>query len=258
MVGWWPWTTEGTDLHTIQIAYRHDARKLEGGSLSTADETFADVRVNQPVPFHAERDATALSRARGTNVPSDAAHTSNTRYSLVTEQWQTGYTESSQRDIDRELHNLLTEPDPVALHRNWLTSRYAASFPEAVSEPTTSLKYHTLLVAALLSHYSDDRAFPDLALHVDPPGTIVPHETVFAGPRFSLRIGRDDGHDQSARLGERPWQSWPSAWTRLPVHPLDVESNPHDRLLDANLRRLRAWSTALQYIADVESGEASE
>ena len=116
--------------------------------------------------------------------------------------------------------------------------------------PYTSLKYHTLLVGALLDNYRTDNEFTDLQLIVDPAGKIVPFRTVFDGEQFALRIGTSDADRPSARLGSRPWQSWASVWNRLTSHPLDTDGDKYDMTLDANLRRIQSWSTALQYIEE--------
>ena len=116
--------------------------------------------------------------------------------------------------------------------------------------PYTSLKYHTLLVVALLDNYRAGHEFDDLRLIDDDATEIVPHRTVYAAEEFALRIDRDAHEHPSARLGSRPWRSWASAWNRLTAHPLDTTHDKYDMVLDANLRRIGAWSTALQYIED--------
>ena len=110
-------------------------------------------------------------------------------------------------------------------------------------------------MAALLDNYRAGHEFANLLLVVDDAGEIVPHRTVFAGDRFTLRIDEDASGDPWARLGSRPWRSWASAWKRLTAHPLDTDSDKHDMVLDANLRRIWSWSTALQYIEDYETRE---
>jgi len=72
------------------------------------------------------------------------------------------------------VRELLGETDSEAMHQMWLASDVAALFNEAISFPYTSLKYHTLLVAALLDNYLDGHAFADLSLVVDDAETIVP------------------------------------------------------------------------------------
>jgi hypothetical protein len=126
----------------------------------------------------------------------------------------------------------------------------AAAFNESVYHPYTSLKCHTLLVAALLDNYLDENEFADLRLIVDLAGEVVPFRTVFDGDRFAFRIDAEDGDRPSARLGSRPWRSWTSAWNRLTAQPLDTDHHKYDMTLDANLRRMQSWSTALQYIED--------
>jgi len=54
--------------------------------------------------------------------------------------------------------------------------------------PYTSLKYHTLLVAALVSNYEAGGTFEDLALVVNAPTTVVPHRTILSVDAFSLRL----------------------------------------------------------------------
>ena len=36
------------------------------------------------------------------------------------------------------------------------------------------------------------------------------------------------------------------------AHPLDTDHDKYDMVLDANLRRIGAWSAALQYLEDFE------
>jgi hypothetical protein len=112
-------------------------------------------------------------------------------------------------------------------------------------------------VAALLDNYRAGHEFADLLLVVDDPEEVVPHRTVYAGDRFALRIDENADGQPWARLGSRPWRSWASAWKRLTAHPLDVNHDKHDMMLDANLRRIWSWSTALQYIEDFETRRAN-
>lgn len=157
----------------------------------------------------------------------------------------------SARDrVERAVHGLITESDPDVLHEGWLTSDVASAFNESVYYPYTSLKYHTLLVAALLDNYRRGHEFDDLSLVVDSPEVIVPHQTVYAGDRFALRITADPADRSSARLGANPWRSWATTWCRLTDHPLDTAHDKYEMVLDVNLRRIGAWSTALQYIED--------
>ena len=150
------------------------------------------------------------------------------------------------------MSDLIDIADAQAAHQQWLTSDVAAGFNESVYHPYTSMKYHTLLVAALLDNYRAGHEFADLSLIVDYPDQIVPFRTVFDGERFALRIGvKADGHP-AAHLGSCPWRSFASTWNRLTAHPLDIDHNKWDMTLDANLRRIQSWSTALQYIEDFE------
>ncbi len=231
-------------------AFRHDAHKFTGESHDNARETFDGIPVNQSVPMGADGDAATLSRPQQKQEQTVPTHDNHCRLSLLTGETIHEPREFSRSTVTDPVQELLTTADPQLAHKQWLDSEIAAGVNESVYHPYTSLKYHTLLVAALLDNYRVDNDFSELRLIVDPPVTIVPYRTIFSGERFTLRIDVDDNERPSARLGSRPWRSWASTWSRLSTHPLDTDSNKYDMTLDANLRRIRSWSTALQYIED--------
>ncbi|MDQ2049778.1 hypothetical protein RBH26_04715 [Natronolimnohabitans sp. A-GB9] len=233
-------------------AYRHDAHKMNGQPHDYAPETFAGVLVNQTVPHGADGDASALSRPSGKPEQTVENHDTLYRLSLIEGESRYDPQEFTRNGVESAVRELLAEDDPEAMHRMWLESDIVSAFNESVYYPYTSLKYHTLLVAALLDNYRDGNEFADLRLVVDDAEEIVPHRTVYAGDEFALRIDVDARGRPSARLGSRPWRSWASAWNRLAAHPLDTAHDKYDMLLDANLRRIGAWSTALQYIEDFQ------
>ncbi|ELZ96562.1 hypothetical protein [Haloferax sulfurifontis] len=231
-------------------AYRHDAHKFTGESHEDAREEFAGVPVNQSVPEGADGDAAALSRPLDVQKQTVPTHADHYRLSLLTGETVYDPETFTRTTIESEVSNLIATEDAQAAHERWLASDVAAAFSETVYHPYTSLKFHTLLVAALLDNYRDGHEFADLRLIVDPVGEVVPFRTVFDGDEFALRIDIEDGGRPSARLGSRPWRSWASAWNRLTAHPLDTDHDKYDMTLDANLRRMWSWSTALQYIED--------
>ena len=231
-------------------AYRHDAHKFTGESHDNAQETFAGVRVNQSVPEGADSDAAALSRPQQKQEQTVPTHDNHYRLSLLSGETVYDPERLSQATIESNVRELLAVENAAAAHKRWLRSDVAAAFNESVYHPYTSLKYHTLLVAALLDNYRDEYEFGDLRLVVNPADEVIPFRTIFDGERFSLYIDSDSNGQPSARLGTRPWRSWASAWNRLTSHPLDTDHNKFDMVLDANLRRIQSWSTALQYIDD--------
>ena len=230
--------------------YRHDAHKLNGRPHDNAPETFAGVSVNQPVPHGADGDASALSRPYGQPEQTVETHETHYRLSLIDGESRYDPRGVTRDGVESTVRDLLTEDDPETMHRAWLDSDVAAAFTETVYYPYTSLKYHTLLAAALVDTYRAGHEFADLQLVVADADEIVPHRTVYADERFSLRMDVHTRGQPSARLGSRPWRSWASTWNRLETHPLDTDSDKYDMVLDANLRRIGAWSTALQYIED--------
>ncbi len=231
-------------------AFRHDTHKFTGESHEDAREEFAGVPVNQSVPEGADGDAARLSRPQQKQEQTVSTHDDHYRLSLLTGESVYDTNEFSRTVIGDQIRELLTIEDAETAHQEWLSSDIAAAFNESVYHPYTSLKYHTLLVVALLDNYNAGNGFEKLRLIVDPVGEVVPFRTVFDGDRFALRIDIEAGDRPSTRLGSRPWRSWASAWNRLTVHPLDTDSDKYDMVLDANLRRMQSWSTALQYIED--------
>ncbi|MCD2200732.1 hypothetical protein LPA44_12600 [Halobacterium sp. KA-4] len=230
--------------------YRHDAHKINGQPHDTAPETFVGVPVNQTVPHGADGDASALSRPTGKPKQTMENHETHYRLSLIEGESRYSPDKFTRNGVESAVRDLLIEDDHEAMHQAWLTSDIVSVFNESVYYPYTSLKYHTLLVAALLDNYRDGHEFADLQLVVDPAGEIVPHRTVYTGERFALRIDEGIDGQPSSRLGSQPWRSWASTWNRLTAHPLDADHDKYDMVLDANLRRIGAWSTALQYIED--------
>ena len=231
-------------------AYRHDAHKFTGESHDDAREEFAGVSVNQSVPEGADGDAAALSRPQNKHEQTVPNHITHYRLSLLSGETAYDPGEFSRATVENEIADLIAIEDAQTAHTQWLASDVAAAFNESVYHPYTSLKYHTLLVAALLDNYRANHDFADLRLTVDPASQVVPFRTVFDGDRFALRISPDADGRPSARLGSRPWRSWASVWNRLTAHPLDTGHDKYDMALDANLRRTQSWSTALQYIED--------
>jgi hypothetical protein len=249
---------QGRNEEKVMVAaYRHDAHKLNGEPHRTAPDTFHGVPVNQQVPLGADADASALSRPAAEPEQTVANHDTHYRLSLLTGESAYDPDGFARPVLSEAISDLLTGSELEAMHRAWLTSDVASGFNESVYYPYTSLKYHTLLVAALLDNYRDGHAFDEVLLIVDDPGEITALRTIYSGNRFSLRIDTERDGNPWARLGSRPWRSWASTWTRLTDHPLDTAHDEYDRALDANLRRIWSWSTALQYIEDFEQWRMS-
>jgi hypothetical protein len=231
--------------------YRHDVHKARLRSHADAEDWVAGVRVNQEVPRGADGDAALLSRPRGEPSQTFEGHDSPYRLSLVSgsisPQVETASVWPAVRD-------LIQVEDPVELHAAWLASREVGVFSESVYYPYTSLKYHTLLAAALFDNYRAGYEFEDLYLAVESAGegtpSVVPHRTVLQTAEVALTVtGEPDGRP-AARFGDAPARSFADAWSRLPEHPFQADSGREWRILDAQLRRIQSWSTALQYIED--------
>jgi len=226
--------------------YRHDAHKMRGRSHAAGPREIAGVEVNADVPYGADADAAALSRPSGKPQPVVEGHDTHYRLSLITGRSRYDPDTFALRHYEDELLALLATDDAEAMHRAWLDSRVVAAFNEAVSYPYTSLKYHTLLVGALVDCYRNGHGFGDLRLVGDESAEVIPFRTVYHDGARSLHVTTDHG----ARFGEVPSRSWGSVWSRLPSHPLQTDEYREHMVVDAQLRRIRAVSTALQYLED--------
>jgi len=231
--------------------YRHDAHKLRGRSHDSNSNRLAGVTVNLDVPYGADADAAAMSRPRGKPSMTVDGHDTHYRLSLLTGKSRYDPHDFSLNAKQDAIGRLLTIDDAEDMHAAWLESDLASGFNEAVHYPYTSLKYHTLIVASLVHAYRNDHGFDDLYLTVDNSDKRYAHQTIYSGDGFSLRIAPDpDG--ACARLGSRPARSFSGTWQRLTAHPLSTMSNRWEMQLDAHLRRVRSWSTALQFIEDYQ------
>lgn len=243
--------------------YRHDAHKLRHRRHNAAADEYAGVPVNEKVPLHADRDAALLSRPRGEPEQTVANHASPYRLSLLTGETAVE-TDRIRAAADGGFRDLVTSDDPELLHARWVTSAVAGAYSESVHYPYTSVQYHSLLTAALLDAYRAGHAFEDLWVVVtasdgDAASTrdaeaalaapeVDPHRTVLWTPECALHVTATPGGRPAARLGEAPARSFADIWSRLPAHPIDTDGQRCWRVLDAQLRRIRSWSTALAYI----------
>lgn len=239
-----------TDVDPMLAVYRHDVHKLRGRSHAAARNRVAGVRVNETVPLGADRDAALLSRPAGEPEQTLDAHAAPSRVSLVTgDVVMSGSVGAAGRD--EAVRELVRIDDPEAMHEAWLSSDVAALFNESVFYPYTSLKFHTLLAAALLDNYRAGFGFEELFLTVEEPdGPVTPHRTVLSTPEMQLCVTGEPGGRPAARLGDGPARCFADVWARLPMHPFDVGGERRWRVLDAQLRRIRSWSVALQFVEE--------
>lgn len=238
----------------MTTVYRHDAHKMRGQSHARAPNEWQGVPVNQKVPYGADVDAAAMSRPRGKPTQTIEGH--DTHYRRLLETGDTRYDpdEFSLQHVLTELTQLLEEDTVLKMHARWLQSFVASGFNEAVYYPYTSLKYHTILVATLVWWYREGYEYDDLGLWIRGPTDTIGPETVYYGRKFQLVIAPHE-RGKSAKLSSYPMQNFASVWMRLPEHPWSDEPSAEMKWVDAQLRRIKSWSTGLQYLtvmAEVE------
>jgi len=83
-----------------------------------------------------------------------------------------------------------------------------------------------------------------------------PHKTIFR--QSDSRIAKPfhlyiDEHEppNSTKLSTMPMRNFVSVWGRLPTHPWrrdSLENTQRIEVIDSNLRRIKSWSTGLQYL----------
>jgi len=244
--------------------YRHDVHKMNGRPHSASADEYHGVPVNEEVPQGADADAALLSRPAGEPEQTVSNHSSPYRLSLLTGE---SATESDRIEAAANdgFRSLVVSDNAPRLHATWLTSDVASAFNESPYYPYTSLKYHVLLTAALLSEYRAGRSFDELFLAVLPGGSaaadggveaalesgvVSPHRTVLWSPLVTLAVTSEPGDWPAARLGPGPARSFADVWSRLSDQPFETGGTRSRMMLDAQLRRLRSWSTALQYIEE--------
>ena len=248
----------------LRVAYRHDIHKLRGRQHGSGRDELFDVPVNESVPLGADRDAALLSRTDGEPEQTVANHASPARLSLLTG----SVLETGAVPVQYPAIEPLIDGSPEELHAAWLTSETAARVNESVYLPYSSLKYHVLLVAALLDAYRAGHAFDDLFLVAEPTSEspprnadrkarqqaaldadcVVHHRTVLWTRAVTMRLSASpDG--PAAWIGPEPAESFADTWSRVSGSPLGHKAQWW-RHVDAQLRRIRSWSTALQYIED--------
>jgi len=256
-----------TEADPMVAVYRHDVHKLRHRGHNAAAASYAGVAVNETVPLYADRDAALLSRPEGDPEQTVANHSSPYRLSLLTGE-SAVETDRIRAAAGGGVRDLVRPDDPDRLHARWLTSEVAGAYSESVHYPYTSLQYHTLLAAALLDNYRAGYAFDDLWVVATAPdldatagkdvtrdsevaltvASVEPHRTVLWTPALALHVTGAPGDRPAARLGNDPARSFADVWARLPAHPISVDDERRWRVLDAQLRRIRSWSTALAFI----------
>ena len=260
---------DADDRGGVAVAYRHDVHKLRARPHASAADEYAGVTVNETVPCGADRDAALLSRPEAEPERTVANHRSPYRLSLLTGETAVE-TNRIQAAAGGGFRDLVTPDDPNRLHARWLTTAVAGAYNESMYYPYTSLQYHVLLTAALLHNYRAGHAFEDLWLVATSPDLdnslnrdtattrdsetaltadeVEPHPTVLWTPDLALHVTAAPGNRPAARLGSQPARSFADVWSRLPAHPIDTDDGRCWRVLDAQLRRIRSWSTALAFI----------
>jgi len=244
-----------TEDEQMTAVYRHDVHKMHGGSHGNSPDEWHGISVNQDVPYNADIDAAKMSRPKGK--PEQTLHGHDTHYRRNLMSGESTYDKDGFAidHVYEDLVALLEERPVVNTHSAWLQNDIVSGFNEAVYYPYTSLKYHTILVAALVWYYREGYEYDDLGLWVPEERQSGPH-VVFNSRQWQLCIAPHE-RPHSAKLGSRPMQNFAEVWMRLPTHPWPDDPREEIKWIDAQLRRIQSWSTALQYLENAltEVGE---
>lgn len=244
--------------------FRHDRHKTVGRSHRDSEDP--------DVMFGADDFAGSLSRpsppptGKRRERLENRGDTSHYRISLLTRNSLHNFDAINLQNLEDEIDELFggikmynrrnkTEEDLERVQGRWLNDYLPALFNETFFYPYTSLKYHTLLTAALVNTRLNDNEFSNLYLHLYPYNrdTEPDHYTIYRSPSTGptlklapLRHGDSLGTAKLPTNSQEGWMGFGDTWSRL----TSIENvEPH---LDAVLRGRRSWSTALQLMEDVE------
>jgi len=123
-----------------------------------------------------------------------------------------------------------------------------------VDYPYTSLKYHTLLTANLYWNYLHGRQFKDICFKIiDMDDVIDIFDVVYIdidnNKCFIISVAdKYKRYDALAVLGNKPTMNFGNLMGRLRGE-VYIEKQ-----LFSNLRRIKSWSTGLQYFDDICRG----
>lgn len=235
----------------IKHAIRHDFHKMKGKKHNKNNPQHV-------VPMGADGNAGDMSRLKlkskfNTN-EEDADDVSNYRLSLIdgTNLFEHGKRETLCEEIRREFR--YTDSPADVLYKKLLLCKSFSMFNEDVDYPYTSLKYHTLLTANLYWNYLHGRQFKDLCFKIINMDDVIDiFDVVYIDNNnnkcFTISVAdKYKKYDALAVLGNKPTMNFGNLMGRLRC---DVYI---EKQLFSNLRRIKSWSTGLQYFDDVCRG----
>lgn len=240
--------------------FKHDEHKTRGAGHSSTRRA-GEPEWNRDVKFGADKITASISRPHPSSIKSRARELKDTennhyRVSLLTRQriYEAGVFDITTEE--EELDRLFHISDPEKMLEEWLDSYTIAGFNESYFSPYTSLKYHTLITVSLVNNRLNDYEYDQLYLHLIKNGE-RDFYTIYDDKRITMKIAPMDLFDSdTSKIAfrkengtvEKGWMHFGRTWARL----TDIfEVSKH---LDACLRQMRSWSTALQFIEDVKEG----
>lgn len=240
----------------ILNTFKHDEHKTRGAGHSRT-RRVGEPEWNQQVMFGADKIAATMSRPHPSSIKSRAKELKGTennhyRISLLTRKrlYEAGVFDITTEE--KELDKIFHIKDSEKLLKEWLDSYTIAGFNESYFSPYTSLKYHTLLTVALVFNCLQDNEYDELYLHFMKNGE-RDFYTIYDGDNFLLKIAPLDVFEETGTSKiafkmdngsvDRAWMHFGRTWARL----TKIKVGRH---LDACLRQMRSWSTALQFIDD--------
>lgn len=226
----------------IKEAIRHDLHKIHGRK-HTDDKKLSTA---------ADKDASKMSRKRlGTVVFGDDVN--NYRCSLIDGKllFQHGQGNRDRLLVSIEQKYMNDNDTSEIIYRNLLKCELLSIFNESPDLPITSLKYHTILTAALHYNYMKKHSFKELYFGIMNLSDIEEiFEVIYCdennGKCFVIRASADK-MEAFTQLGV-PKMNFGDAMSRL-GNEVYIEKS-----LYANLRRIKAWSTGLQFYEDINRG----
>ena len=235
---------------------------MEIGSHKNAEETK-----DGPLPYSADDYSAHMSRAGLRIDDPEGEISSRYRIDLIRRQCFYDATRFNKAENIKQINELkeLSKNAPlIEVHKKWLESDLPSKYNEDPGYPYTSHKYHTLIAEAILYNSANDYHFDtfclavampakvelttliqldDASLHLVPVSRLSEFTCGYQLPKVGEKPPKEDGKKHKT-YPKGCWPNFNIAWVHLDKHP---KISKH---LDAYIRRIGSWSTALQLMED--------
>ena len=225
----------------IKKAIIHDFHKLKGASHNN----------NNKLNTYADRDASYMSRPikKGKHIYPD--NSTNYRLTLNGNMLYTYSNENREKVCNYIISTYKdTNVSSEDMYKSLLNCNILSLFNESPELPFTSLKYHTILTTVLHYHYIKGFQFNDLSFMIKSIDNINEdniYNILLLDKENNIYFTIESNVKNLKRVGV-PMMNFGDVISRIDNY-LNI-----DEYTTSNLRRIKSWSTGLQYYDDICRG----